>query len=46
MNESIKETENLLLFFQYKVEFYFTDEHQNLYFHSCENTAFGVHSVK
>ena len=32
-NKSIKETENLI-FFQYKIEFYFIHEHQNLYFHS------------
>lgn len=37
---------------QYKVQFYFSQKHQNLYFHlwlataTCEITAFGVHSVK
>ena len=33
-NKSIKETENLLFFFQCKIEFYFIHEHKNLYFHS------------
>ena len=33
-NKSIKETENLIFFFQCKIEFYFIHEHQNLYFHS------------
>ena len=33
INKSIKETENLI-FFQCKIEFYFTHEHQNLFFHS------------
>ena len=47
MNKSIKETENLI-FLQCKIEFYFTNEHQNLYFRSIfgENTAYGVHSMK
>ena len=33
-NKSIKETENLIFFFQCKIEFYFSHEHQTLYFHS------------
>ena len=32
-NKSIKETENLIFFFQCKIEFYFAHEHHNRYFH-------------